>query len=220
MSKIQTKVKWVSLFFGYILLFLWGTAANQAHAHKVIIFAWVEGNTVYTESKFAGGRKAKNAKVAVYDKNGKKLLEGKTDENGEFSFQAPKKTEMKVVLSAGMGHQGEWVIRVADFPGEDISDSGKTKEQNSSRMVRKEIKYDVTEKVMENIPLSPCLNQEDIQRLIDNTLDKKLEPISSSLHRLNNPDHDPAISDIFGGIGYILGLVGVAGFFHSRRKRD
>jgi len=49
--------------------------AVAAWAHKVTIFAWVEGDTVYTQSKFSGGRKAKGATVVVYDKEGNQLLE-------------------------------------------------------------------------------------------------------------------------------------------------
>ncbi|MCP4220930.1 MAG: hypothetical protein GY765_40250, partial [bacterium] len=52
----------------------------EAYAHKVIVFAWVDGDTIYTESKFSGGRKVKNGLIFVYGPKGKLLLEGKTDE--------------------------------------------------------------------------------------------------------------------------------------------
>ncbi|MCK4486879.1 MAG: hypothetical protein KAU38_08975, partial [Desulfobacterales bacterium] len=87
-----------------------------AWAHKVMIFAWVEGNTVYTQSKFSGGKKAKNSTVVVYDEEGNQLLEGKTDNQGEFSFKVPKKADLKIVLKASMGHMAEWKI-----PAEEIT---------------------------------------------------------------------------------------------------
>lgn len=87
-----------------------------AWAHKVMIFAWVEGDTVYTQSKFSGGKKAKNSTVVVYDKEGNQLLESKTDDLGEFSFKVPKKTDLKIVLKASMGHMAEWKI-----PAEEIT---------------------------------------------------------------------------------------------------
>jgi hypothetical protein len=31
--------------------------------------------------------------------------------------------------------------------------------------------------------------------------------------------HSPAVSDIFGGIGYITGLVGVGVYFNFRKKK-
>jgi hypothetical protein len=76
---------------------------TPAFAHKVTIFAWVEGDTIYTQSKFSKGRKVKGSLVTVFDMEGNKLLEGTTDEKGEFSFKIPKKTGLKVVLKASMG---------------------------------------------------------------------------------------------------------------------
>ena len=84
-------------------------------AHNVTVFAWVEGDTVHVESKFSGGRRPVAAPVEVYDTRGNLLLKGVTDEKGEFSFKVPKKTEMKVVLLAGMGHKGEWTIPLSDL---------------------------------------------------------------------------------------------------------
>jgi len=33
-------------------------------------------------------------------------------------------------------------------------------------------------------------------------------------------DRGPTVSEILGGIGYILGLMGVGAYFHYRRKKD
>ncbi|RPJ82913.1 MAG: hypothetical protein EHJ94_00830 [Deltaproteobacteria bacterium] len=219
MNRMQTAGKRGILYCSFLLVFFLEGTAYHADAHKVTIFAWVEGNTVYTESKFAGGRKAKNAPIVVYDQNGTKLLEGKTDENGMFSFEAPKKVEMKVTLLAGMGHQGEWVIPATDFTDKEEPAPAKTDESASSGILMKEIRHDVAEEVSKDVSISPCLNPEDIQRLIDNSLDKKLKPISIALHRLNNPDHAPSMSEILGGIGYIFGLVGVAAYVHARKEK-
>ena len=77
----------------WLLSFLW---ISFAHAHRVTIFAWVEGDIVHTESKFSGGKKVKHSPVEVYDNLGNKILEGKTDGDGKFSFKVPKKTAMKM----------------------------------------------------------------------------------------------------------------------------
>lgn len=46
----------------YYLLF-----TSTAFAHKVNIFAYVEGDTVYTESYFPDGKKVESGLVEVYD---------------------------------------------------------------------------------------------------------------------------------------------------------
>jgi nickel transport protein len=202
---------------GLVLLFFLEGLAGRAAAHKVTVFAWVEGDTVYTQSKFAGGRKAKNAAVEVYDQAGKKLLEGKTDEQGEFSFTAPGKMQMKIVLVAGVGHRGEWVIRESEFA--DMAEAAPQKEPEPlAPLVSKTADPPASGSSQDS--MAGCVTREEVRQMLDAALDKKLRPISMAVHKLNDPDHTPGASDIAGGIGYIFGLVGVAAYVHSRRKRD
>ena len=109
--------------FALILLTIICTfSTGPVMAHRVTIFAWVEGDKIFTESKFSGGKLVKGGEVIVYNLTGKQLLEGKTDDQGEFSFKIPKMTGMKIVLQAGMGHRGEWTIpasELGDTPGPD-----------------------------------------------------------------------------------------------------
>ncbi|GAI35935.1 unnamed protein product, partial [marine sediment metagenome] len=95
------------LYLILIFIFLIIMAINiSVFAHKVIIFAYVEGDRVYTESYFSDGKKCVDSKIEVFDKQGDKLLEGLTDEEGEFSFEVPPEDgDLKIVLTAGMGHR-------------------------------------------------------------------------------------------------------------------
>jgi nickel transport protein len=88
---------------------------EPAHAHGVSVFAWVEGDTVFVESKFSGGKRVNAGKIIVTDPQGTELLAGTTNEKGEFSFKVPKKTELKIVLLAGTGHRGEWTIAAGEI---------------------------------------------------------------------------------------------------------
>ena len=47
-------------------------------------------------------------------------------------------------------------------------------------------------------------------------LDEKLAPLMKIL--AESRDRGPTARDVFGGIGYILGLVGVTAYFNYRRK--
>ncbi len=211
---VCTKVISIMMFLIMVIFVL----PDNTFAHKVTVFAWVEGDTVYTESKFSGGRKAKNTPIEVMDGQGKKILEGKTDENGKFSFKVPQKSEMKIVLLAGMGHQGEWTILIEEFEEETAEQSEKqTPYKGGAIKPDKIIKTDITSE--ENTGTSPCITSEDIQNLVEKTLDKKLNPVISKLNKLSDQDHGPGVSDIFGGIGYILGLVGIGAYFNYRNKK-
>lgn len=197
---------------------LWLVLCNvPAWAHKVTIFAWVEGDTVYTQSKFSGGRRAKNSTVVVYDKEGNQLLEGKTDEKGEFSFKVPKKTDLMIALKASMGHLAEWTI-----PAEEITTVG---EVFQSSATEGGIKPSVGESVPSidtktggdrHVPTAVGLSRQEVKALIDESLDRKLKPIINML--ADSIDRGLKVSEVIGGLGYIFGLVGLALYFANRRK--
>jgi nickel transport protein len=171
---------------------------GSAMAHKVMIFAWIEGNTVFTESKFSGGKKVIHAPVVIFDKNGKKLLEGKTDNKGKFSFKIPKVTDLRIVLNAAMGHKAEWTV-----PESEIRESG-----------------DIVEKKSTADPSGPTtvgLSKEEVKKIIEDSLDKKLRPIVRMMTESKNTK--PSLTEIIGGIGYIFGLMGVALYFKNRGKK-
>ena len=197
---------------------LWlGFSSVPALAHKVMIYAWVDGDMIHTQSKFSGGKRVKNAQVLVLDPKDTPLVEGKTDENGMFSFKIPQKTELKVVLKASMGHMAVWKI-----PAEEIT--GSQSESNISEAVEKvsatspassediKIAGEVSELTTKEF------GREEIREIIDTSLDKKLAPIFDLLAKTY--ERQPGLTEIIGGIGYIFGLVGVALYFSSRRKKE
>ena len=173
-------------------------------AHRVTIFAWVEGDKIFTESKFSGGKRVKGGEVTVYDLTGKQLLEGKTDDGGEFSFKIPKRTAMKIVLQAGMGHRGEWTIPASELGGGPGPDSEAAEPQK-------------TEARMPEVQTAKSsMSLEQIRRVVEQSLDQRLKPVMKIL--VESRESGPTARDVFGGIGYILGLMGVAAYFNYRRK--
>ena len=183
------------LFFASILII---STSLPVLAHKVIIFAWVEGDTVFTESKFSGGKKATGALVLVFDKEGTQLLEGKTDNKGEFSFKIPKLTDLRIVLNAAMGHKAEWRIHESEIK-EARGVSEKKRTGGSSQTI------------------AVGLSKEEIKELIEESLDRKLRPIVRMMNE--SQSKGPSVTEILGGIGYIFGLMGVAIYFKNRGKK-
>ena len=89
----------------------------SAFAHKVNIFAWVEGDTVHTESYFPDGRAVQNGRVSVYDSQDSLLLEGVTDQEGFFSFPLPGENDLSIVLDASMGHRATYHLSAEELSG-------------------------------------------------------------------------------------------------------
>jgi nickel transport protein len=170
-----------------------------ALAHKVMIFAWVEGDTVFTESKFSGGKKVMNAPVVIFDKNGNKLLEGMTDNKGEFSFKIPKMTDLRIVLNAAMGHKAEWTV-----PETEIREAGNIVKKKSTAET--------------SGPIPVGLSKEEVRKIVEDSLDKKLRPILRMISEARNTK--PSLTEIIGGIGYIFGLMGIVLYFKNRGKKS
>jgi nickel transport protein len=181
----------------------------MASAHKVYIFAWVEGDTVYTDSYFSKSKKIADGKIEVFDADGKKLLEGKTDEDGAFSFKIPKKTDLRIVLEATMGHKGEFLL-TADELGEvspETVDVAADEPPKESPEVA----------VASSAPSPTGIETTELKRILEEALEARLKPISRGIARLEE-ERGPSTTDIVGGLGYIFGLMGVALYFKSRKK--
>ena len=189
-----------------------------AGAHRVMISARVEGDIVYTHSQFSTGRNVKESAVVVYDMAGNQLLEGKTDENGEFSFKVPKKTDLRVALKASMGHMAERTI-----PAEEITGMAYSMENTAHAMDVEKVPPQtadvgaIKERTEPQVQAASGLSREEIQELIDKSLDRKLRPIVNMLEQ--SLGQGPKVSEVLGGIGYILGLVGVGLYFRNRGRR-
>ena len=188
----------ISLLIVFVTSLVAISLSIPALAHKVTIFAWVEGDTIFTESKFSGGKRAMNAQVLVFDSQGKQLLEGKTDKKGEFSFKIPKITDLRIVLNAAMGHKAEWTIPESEIK-QAIGAAENKGAPGSSQ------------------PIAVSLSKEEIKELIEDSLDRKLRPIVRMM--AESQSKAPSVTEIIGGIGYIFGLMGVALYFKNRARQ-
>ncbi len=103
-------------YVNYLLavLFVVVSASGTALAHKVNLFAYAEGGTIFTESYFPDGRAVEKGEVLVYDSKDQLLVEGKTDTEGLFSFGIPKIDDLKIVIDAGMGHKNSFDLKKAE----------------------------------------------------------------------------------------------------------
>ncbi|MBL7130998.1 MAG: hypothetical protein ISS45_06330 [Candidatus Omnitrophica bacterium] len=186
----------ISFFLISLLMII---APSSAFAHKVNIFAYAEGDTVYTESYFPDGRKVEDGLIEVYDSQGNKLLEGKTNKDGQFNFVLPKRDDLKIVLIASMGHKNSYTLSAGELP--DIAITQKSKEVESKKSELKE---------------TAQVDLEQIRKIIDDSLDKKLKPITKLL--IKSRQKEVSFTEVIGGIGYIFGIMGVIFYFLSKRK--
>ncbi len=123
----------------FISLFLM-ISSSAAFAHKVNIFAYVEGDTVFCEGYFPDGRKVEGGKVEVYDSNKKKLTEGTTDKEGLFSFKYSKVEDLDIVIIASMGHKNRYALPAEDFSDDDTTEEAVTQADSEKLSEQKTVK--------------------------------------------------------------------------------
>jgi len=187
----------ISFVFLSLLLLM---TASVVFAHKVNIFAYAEGDTVYTESYFPDGTKVKDGVVQVYDSQGTKLLEGKTNENGEFNFKPLKKDDLKIVLLASMGHKNTYALSADELL--DIMAAQKPQKPEPKESKVKEVAE---------------VDLDQIKRIIDISLDEKLKPIMRQLTKAQQ--REVSFTEVIGGIGYIFGIMGIILYFLSKKGK-
>ena len=167
-------------------------APLPAMAHKVTVFAWAEGEMVHTESKFSGGKKVNAGKIEVFDQRDQKILEGVTDGQGQFSFPRPEEaTALKVVLTAGMGHTNYWLIRAEEINGNPAAETTPAQVSSIDHRQRED---------------------ETIEAIVERVVQRELAPIKAQLAQA-----PWGLRDIVAGVGYILGLVGLASYIQYRK---
>lgn len=181
---------------------------SLAHAHKVTIFAWIEGETVHTESKFSGGKRVQGGKVEIFDSSGALMLDGRTDSNGVFSFKAPRITDMNIVLTAGMGHKNSWRLSADELGERGLVPSLAPPERPQPAVP------DRPEGAPRPLP-GPGISAHEIEEIFSRQLERKLQPLTRMVAA--SQDKGPTIRDIIGGIGYIIGLVGLGAYIRYRR---
>ena len=196
----------VTVFFIFIVLAS-AMSVPCALAHNVFLTAYVEGDMVFVEGGFSDGTFCKNSKIEVFDPSGNRLLEGKTDENGVFSFKPPQKTDLKVVLNAGMGHRDEYTVPAEELP--DMTGMQKAETRAMPAPAAETRKPRASEVAVQMDPA-------EIESIVDRVIQKRLRPLTQLVAKSQrNTGISP--TKIFGGIGYIFGLLGVAMYVRSRK---
>jgi nickel transport protein len=175
---------------------------SQVWAHKVNVFAWVEGDTVFVEGYFPGGKKSQDSLVEVFNPAGTKLLEGRTNEKGESSFKIPEQTDLKIVLTASMGHKNDFIVPASDF-GE-VGSSPSSPSQSFAESAKDSSAHPTD------------LSQ--LEGMIDRALDRKLAPVIKLIRDTRREGF--SVTEIIGGIGYIMGLFGLVMYFKSRKNKE
>lgn len=230
---MKKKLTGCCLAFALLLFF-----TDVCLAHRVNVFAFVDGDALRVECSFSRSQKVRHGKLTFSDlETGATLLESTTDEQGAFLFRPDAnflKTGhgVRILLNAGEGHQNQWQVAAEELaalsPAGPASHDEKTL-ANQTQTIPAQTALTLTAPAQMAPAQAPAiaapfpsaaaaaLDHEALEALIGKVMDAKLAPINQALARQQNDG--PDIQDIIGGIGWILGLLGLATYLRYRPRR-
>jgi nickel transport protein len=231
----------LTLIWAVLAVFL---LTGPALAHRVNMFAYVEGDEVVVECSYSRSERVRFGDVEVTNAaTGALLLTGKTDEKGTFRFPVPPaaraaKADLKIVLRAGEGHQTGGVIKADEYlsaapaatvqpapaaapamsenapvlPAAKPSDAP-TGVSPTAQMAAPLQAAPTTPQAGVGVGMDPAA----LEALVERAVEKKIAPLRAML--VGEKEKGPGLTEIIGGIGWLVGLAGVAAFVDSRQKR-
>lgn len=213
----------------------------EAQAHRVNIFAWLEGENIVVECGFNRSSPVRGGLVTVFDAaDGRELLQGRTDDRGLFTFAVPEAVrqghDLRIEVNAGEGHVNDWTMTAAEVnEAQDLSHGFREARAPAEAPAAQGAAAPVADAAVAGAqmpraqgahaqtapaqnPAGQALTAPEVRAIVAEALGTGLAPIRRELAALSAPG--PNVRDIVGGLGWIMGLVGIACFFLSRRRQQ
>lgn len=194
--------------FIYLAICVLFGVATPALAHHLNVFAWADGDNIVVRCNFGSKRPALNADVKVFEGASRKLItQGATNEQGEFTFTLPEPLQNGLLIEAdaGQGHKGEWKMDASELNSGASRSGGAEAKQLPARKEAPALASSASG--------IRSLTREELKALIA----ESIAPLSRQLADLHADK--PRISEIIGGIGWIMGLAGITFYFMARKKK-
>lgn len=184
------------LLRGVLALLLAALPLQEALAHKLKVFATAEGRAIEGYVYFPGGGRGRNLQVLFLGPDGARLGETATDADGRFRYEAASAVDHRVVVDSGDGHRGEFLVRAAELGGTPAARAGAAPATTTAG----------------DIPAAPA--DAALEQLVDRAVARHVRPLREQIEAY---EEKVRLHDVLGGLGWILGLFGLAAWLHARR---
>jgi len=216
------------IFRATALVCVLAISAGPAWAHRVNIFAYVEGDKVMVDCSYSKSKRVNHGAITVKDaKTGAVLITGETDEQGSFSFTVPeeakaRRADLVIHLTAGEGHDNEWEVKADEYlpQGADAvapSASDKKDDQEARPVAAASQTPEKQASSLAAPAAGGTCDEAAIAKAVEAAVEAKIAPIRRIL--IEEKESGPKMTEIVGGIGWIFGLIGLAAYFRSRKTK-
>ncbi|MDO5673513.1 MAG: cobalamin biosynthesis protein CbiL [bacterium] len=200
--------------------------SSPALAHRVHLFAYVQQGEIVVDSRFSRAKPVQHGKIAVFEaESGKLLLQGISDAQGASRFTIPpellkKPVDLRLVLKAGEGHQAEWIVPAAELnpqasqiPAEKPAVPSAAAEAETTAPT---LAPAAASTVDTSTPIA--ISAQELEAIINRALDARVQPLQAMLAA--EQAKGPGLTEIIGGIGWIIGIFALIFVLKSRKKAD
>lgn len=175
--------------------------AAPAVAHKLKLFAAVDGSAIGGTAYYSGGGRSVGVIVRVFGPDGAPLGQAVTDDEGRFRVAVAGAFDHHLVVESGDGHRAEVVIPAAALAGGPVP--GPAMPTGAA----------LPAAALPTPPAGTCPTAE-IERLVAQGVASQVIPLREALDRYEDRVR---IADVLGGLGAILGLFGLWSLFRRNR---
>ncbi len=201
---------------GIGLIILLAVGMQSALAHKIRLFASVEGAFITGMVYLSDSKRVKHQRVVARTAEGRVLGETTTDEQGEFRLPVTTVVDHYLSVDLGDGHRAEFVIRATELPPQttpsrELVPSSDTAAATPAAQTNPEPIPSINGHEVVSVNVSP----QELSRIINDALSTQLRPLRQQLDQYEDKIR---WHDVLGGLGYIFGLAGVAYYLVSRRS--
>ncbi len=207
--------------------------ASPALAHRVNIFAWVEGGAIRCESSFSSGNPTREAKVTARLAGSNTVMgTAVTDAKGRCALPiTPElraaKADLVIEVQAGEGHRNTWTMPAEEYLAAPVVEGGASPAAPAASPAPKQAATDTapaqgTPQAAAPAPsaagpsTSTTIDEATLRCIVAEAVAEQVAPLRHSLAAMQSGG--PRMADVAGGIGYIVGLAGIALWARSRRR--
>jgi nickel transport protein len=188
-------------------------AAAAARAHGLEVFAYAEGAYIHGSAHFHGGGQGA-VRILIRDAAGNALAELAPAADGSFTYRAREPVAHLIVAESADGHRARWRVNAdelrAGFPSptKAVTDAaGSSSRPNNAGRAAAGGPVDLSSSG--DSALHPAT-----EAAIAGAVARQIGPLRQELAHFQQ---GVRLRDILGGIGYIVGIAGLALWWRSRR---
>ncbi|MBB5047417.1 nickel transport protein [Rhodopseudomonas rhenobacensis] len=178
-------------------------SSGDALAHKMKLFATAEGAVVSGYVYFSPGGRAQDAQIAATAADGATVFSGRTDAQGGFRFEVQRRADYRIAADGGDGHEAHFTITAAELPQSLPAEPAPTPTTTAAP----------PSSPPPTAAVAPAPPLPDLAALVEQSVARQIRPLRE---QLDSYQETLRWHDVLGGLGYIIGLGGLAYGFASR----